>query len=388
MNITLNLIIKILIAVVTLLIIIPLVLYFVLESKIVNREGGLAESLSNSTTTLEVGKQPAELSGKIFLSLSPKSSERVVPSPYIYDIEAGQLTSSSVDTFGQSFKTYIADLNISPNGQWITFKGFKPSDVNTQRWQDWDFVNLPQINRVRLSSEVSVSTVSQAIQNNSEKLTDIAVVRKHSSSVNNKGEILMVSVDNVDNVDLQSLNNLAIGVEDFTIRHISPNNEIKILTKGSSPRWITDDSFVFFKNGGLYLYSMETGKESVMLPFTYEDSEGLFNDVKMNVSDDGRFIAISMSKKKIVLVLGVDLVDGQPVLSNFFKELPVSGFWPTFSPDGEFLVIQGVDVDNIATDPKPFLSFWRTSDFTELTDRRINLDDYRQDYMFVDDWIK
>lgn len=372
-----NSIISIVIALVILLVIVPVGAYFIFTNQnAIWNSPSESTSLDDSEVTENQINEPAKLSGKMFLSLSPKNSPREAPISYVFDIEKQELSPSDMDTFGDSFKTYIADLDISPNGQWAAFKGFKPSEA-----AQYNPVTSPQIHRVRLDSPTSISDIAKAISSNSQKLTNISVSRKHSSSVNNKGEILMISVDSGDIENIQP-------VENFTIRHISSNNDIKILTNGFLPRWITDTNFVFFKNDGLYTYSLTNNVERLLLAFKFNDGEGLFNDVKMSVSDDTRFIAISIPKRNILTVLGVDMVDGEPTLNSFLKELPISGFWPTFSPDGEFLAIQGVNADTFETDPKPFLSFWRTSDFVELEDLRVDLDDYRQAYMFIDDWIK
>lgn len=382
MNITLNSIIKILVVIVILLVVIPIALYFALGSKLATKNDNFSDLSQNATSTLE-GQQnviPAELSGKIFLSLLPKDSDRTaLPFSYVYDVKTKELKLSDLDLFDQSLRTYVSDLSFSPNGEWVGFKGIKPNDVETNRWQDWDYSIYPQMYRYRLAPGTDISDELGNIRTNSEKLTDLVANRKQLSSINNNGGILMVSVDSSDDTAVQP-------VENYTIRYVDPNKQVSILTKGFAPTWINEDYFIFLKKDGLYTYSIRDSKENLMVGVT-ADGVGFSSNVKMNASNDGRFVAVPVPSKNITMIIGIDVIDKKPVTTGFLKEISVGGFWPTFSPDGEFLVIQGVDVDNIATDPKPFLSFWRTSDFTEI-EARVSLDDYLQDYMFIDDWIK
>lgn len=319
-------------------------------------------------------------SGKILLSLLPKNSERLIPVSYIYDVDSGKLSQSDLDLFDADLRTYTGDFRFSPNGQWAAFKGFKSSDVSSDNWKDWDPSKFVQFYRspVTLNAMDPISDRFEEIKNNSIKLTDMVANSKQLASINDRGEMLIVSVDNSSTTGGHL-------VDAFTIRHIGQNGEAKVLTNGFNPQWVSNESFVFLKRDGLYAYSVVTNTESLL--WEIPSNDGLSNEIKMSTSNDGRYVAISIAYLRKVFVLGLFHDDSNIVANGEYHELPITGFWPTFSPDDEFLVIQGVDANNIASDPKPFLNIWRTRDFSRVN-INVDLNDFQQPYMFVDDWIQ
>lgn len=380
MNISLLAIRNIILAVVVLIAVIVFIIFFFPKTDLV--QNIFPKLIQNNTEQPSSQSQnQAKPTGKIVLSLVSKDSERMIPSPYIYDVEANTLTLADLDVFNGSLRTYVSDLKLSPNGAWAAFKGFKPSDVPSENWQDWTYSIYPQIHRSSLISANlnSATDKLRELRDVSTKLTNITSDHKQLSSINNLGSILFTTANSGEgSAEIQS-------AENFTINHITSDGTVAELTKGFAPKWVNDDYFIFLKNDGVYSYSINYKTEKLVYTLNMGE-DPVKSNFKLNVSKDGRFVAIPFPGLGRTFILGLQHVP-EPTLNGMEMYVEIDGFWPTFSPDGEFLVVQGVDAKNITNDPKPYLNIWRTSDLSKV-DINVDLDAYRQEAMFIDDWIQ
>ncbi|MEX0917328.1 MAG: hypothetical protein WDZ90_02300 [Candidatus Paceibacterota bacterium] len=154
------------------------------------------------------------------------------------------------------------------------------------------------------------------------------------------------------------------------------------LTQGSYPTWSPQgDALLVLKNDGLHMAFL--GEEDTYLLWQIENGEAK-TGMQFSVSPDGSKVVIPDIGNEEVTILNVDSwITGE---MSFDRKLEVAAFWPVFSPDGRYIAMETVEVDEEGNVSGQVLSIYdlKKNELTELFD----LTRYYQDAMWIDGWAK
>jgi hypothetical protein len=242
--------------------------------------------------------------------------------------------------------------------------------------------------RSLFTSDVTGATTLQDLLTSARSADKLAItnfVSGRAGAINDNGDVTY-SVKN----SPYSTTDLA-DAEDYEVVLVQ-NNELQKVDQGLKPKWLDNDHFVYLKNDGVYLNTVHRTDEPAIKIINIDTSElKVKENVGINVSRDGKYLAlidIDGSSLDVYEIMNLDKV------VNAEKKITlkdVHGFWPVFSPDGDYLAFQSVDIENIDTDPKPKVVFYsldyENKSATKL-EEEIDLDNYYQDYMYIDGWIE
>ncbi len=151
------------------------------------------------------------------------------------------------------------------------------------------------------------------------------------------------------------------------------------ISKGIYPKWSPDGKkLLILKNDGLYVYN-DNGKGNSNRVWEVVNGKAKFS-MKIDVSVDGKMIAWSNAKDGVVVIIKVKSWD--PFEGSIYRVFKTSSFWPTFSTDGQFIVVQEINYNMKDTNPRLVIYNIETMERETVLD----LSDYKQDFMFVSDW--
>lgn len=380
--ISFNTIIKLVSTVITLIVVAGVLFFLYINSPITNvTQEKVVESVANQATLEDENKfhfEVGPITGKIFMALAPKSSERISTLPFFYDSVTKQIVDTELDNYGDDNWGSTKDVIFSPDGNWAAFYGITANDAQIM---GWDLIKSGQVYVSKLSSSGSIDKNKlNEIKGNAKKVSNVVGPRKQLFSINNEGEALMVSANNDEPIQL---------MENHTIRHITSTGVVTEVAKGNYPRWVNDDIFVFVKNDGVYAFSMENNIETLLLE--HGGSFDISSNTMMNVSKDGKWLAISFPDAGRVEIYTLDLSN---VGAVYYGGLNASGFWPVFSPDSKTLALQEVDWSHFENTESwqdvetsnQALTFWHVQGLFRL-EKVVSLNAYRQPYIFISDWV-
>ena len=333
------------------------------------------------------GEKDPQLGGVILLTLAPKLFESPTNLPFMFDFQRERIVDTEMDLYSENSYGRTDYLQFSPNGKWASFYGATAKDAQVGQFDPLTSLQIYRSQLIYTSDESVLTSRFTEVKERAERVTNFAGNFKRVYGVNDAGGVLVSSAE-------PDVDNSIRPMESYTIRYVSPQGEVEVLTNGNYPRWVNDEVFLYLKNDSINLYSI-TNSADVSI-FSLE-GQYLYSNSMMNISKDGELIALSLPELRKLIILNFDK---ESEVFSLSREIDASGFWPTFSPDGNYITLQEVDWDQFAglastdanawraiVEPKPELSFWRIADLSKV-DYTIDLSDYRQDYTFVTDWIK
>jgi hypothetical protein len=305
-----------------------------------------------------------KISGKILASLWSKKEEGGGVESYTYDFALDKFTKDNTPV--KEDGPISLQSSYSPGLSMKTFIG--ASDEYVSKNKDKDIVPF----QVFIGAN---DTVARMTNNNFEI--------KSLPSINNLGKILYAKKSTPKNI-----NPLNIYAEHYSIQMINELGEEVYMSSGFDPKWISDNTFIFLKDDGVYMRNIEA-KYSVNLlslqDLGLDNSQRLQINSHLTVSKDGKMFAVSNLDNKSVGIYKIENIEE----AKFSKvgTVEVTGFWPVFSPDSEYVAVQVADIANADVAPKPKLQIYKLSNLQKI-EKEIDLDEYYQDYMFINDWIK
>ncbi|MFH1979030.1 MAG: hypothetical protein ABII97_01430 [Patescibacteria group bacterium] len=157
-------------------------------------------------------------------------------------------------------------------------------------------------------------------------------------------------------------------------------NEV-FVTKGAHPLFLPDGRrLLVLKEDGLYLFDVDSMEGEIVLAL--EEGKAVLNK-QLDLSWSGKMLAWSFPRKGEMVLFKIN--SWEPFDLRMSHRINISAFWPTFSLDGRQLVVEEVDWDENKEEPeKPRLVYFDLK--TMDKDFLIDLDDYKQDFMWIDGW--
>ena len=281
-----------------------------------------------------------KLQGKIYLTLSPKNSDYT--GIYAYDIQKNKLIEIRVDKTSHIWGGEVFALNqkmVITNGTNILMNDL----IDTQR------------SRVILNDSIN-------------NFKSRPVWSKEGRYV------IYNTIEDISKEDNDS-------PEDWQIYLLNNNEEEKYLSSGAYPHITKDNMIVFLKNDGLY--AMDIFGEEVLK--IWEINNEVRTQIQFDISYDDHLGVISNPFTKSIYVLKNNqnnfLFEGEIV-----KEIKTYAFQPTFSPDDKYLAViePQVQEDGSFLNSKLVVYNMRTYEREEI----MNLNNYKQDKILINDWGK
>ncbi|MDP3725704.1 MAG: hypothetical protein Q8R36_00730 [bacterium] len=158
------------------------------------------------------------------------------------------------------------------------------------------------------------------------------------------------------------------------------------ITHGTYPFWSPDgNDLLFLRNDGLYIHDLARN-ESIKV---YSIPEGSIKiNTQLGISSDGSLLALSEPSAILVFQISSWEPFQMELTRRIYEkaEKSINNFyWPVFSPDNRYLVVQATTVDSktlARSDQRLVVYELDTFKSKILT----SLDDYGLDYTFVTDW--
>jgi|GEM_PF-3989273 len=157
------------------------------------------------------------------------------------------------------------------------------------------------------------------------------------------------------------------------------NGNEKFITKGASPIFLSDGRLLVMKENGLYIFDIENSDNKGFAIWFFGINE-MTSNMKLAVSDNGKYLALTDSFS--VSIFEIEDWKSLSMLGEA-RTIDVSGYWPVFSPDSNFMILQKVNKET-EKNPKLFMYNLQTLEKKELLD----LGDYNRLHMFVSDWVE
>jgi len=172
----------------------------------------------------------------------------------------------------------------------------------------------------------------------------------------------------------------ALPADAFSIYLTDLDGNETLLTEGAYPRWTPDGDLVYIKTDGLYMYRMDTDEEELI----WESVGGPTNiAMSFGISPDGRHIVWSSPSSKDIAFM--DVSSWSPFTSsptgNFSDIL---GYWPVFSEDSKYVVMQIAEGDIKDIRSPHALTIISINDFN--FERVLDLSGYDLNFTSVTDW--
>lgn len=169
------------------------------------------------------------------------------------------------------------------------------------------------------------------------------------------------------------------------------------VTNGAFVNFAPDSSegFLFLRSDGVYFhYFQDEGEEGVEIPvFEFESGSAAANN-HFTVSRDYSKFAIANVGEGEVVVATID--KWTPFTISEIKNYSLDGFWPVFSPDGRYLAIQEVDVEEPEVSELNIDKLGEQPTNSRLTiidlesgeqETVADLEGYVQMQTFINDWV-
>jgi hypothetical protein len=246
------------------------------------------------------------LEGKIYLSLAPIAEENSTISVYEYDFATEELKNLSEDSQG-----YMAYKN-SHDARSVAF---------TLVEEDKAVLYAALLEAESKPWKVSDDTMKLA-RDPSWSFDDTRIAFAARTEDINAGSM-----------DVESWN---VYVADAT-----EGSKPTLVTMGSSPLFLADDSILVLKKSGLFRYIEDADGTWTGIPAFYL-KDGFIGEpnMKLTVSSDGTHVAWSDVDTGLLYVFTVTLPDGsQDFRLDLAAGFESAGFWPVFSPDNRYLAL-------------------------------------------------
>lgn len=165
------------------------------------------------------------------------------------------------------------------------------------------------------------------------------------------------------------------------------NEIVHTITEASNPRWLNGtDWLLYFKEKGLYGYNLVTREEQQIYGLAGEGI--LTRHVMFDVSIDGNYLAWTngVSGELYLFSISKEVIPDITWVARILASRQVEFFWPVFSPDSQYLVVQAIDSAEEPSQRKnPRLEIY---DVPELNRQSyITLEGFDFNALFIDDWV-
>jgi len=158
----------------------------------------------------------------------------------------------------------------------------------------------------------------------------------------------------------------------------------ELVTHGSFPLFSPDGKkLLFLKSNGLYLVNIESKESSRVWSMVVQDDEPVFQAAHIGLSQDRTMLAwMKILDKKMALMR---IISWDPFGIEFVNEIDAQGFWPVFSPDGRYLAMEEVDLNEQGNEfINPRLVFYDLETFEK--EATVDLSQFDQSAMWITDW--
>jgi hypothetical protein len=180
--------------------------------------------------------------------------------------------------------------------------------------------------------------------------------------------------------------------DEWNITILDPaTNKEQIIGSGQYPLWSPDGEQVMYVNkSGLRVYDLEQGTDQ-MVPGVDLSVSGMpvIGTVMLGVSPDGRYMAWSNPSRNLIAIFEI-VTWGEEVTVREVGRIQSAiseYYWPVFSPDSEFYVVQAIDneqgVNELRTNPR----YEIRSVLDRSIIKTIDLSEFYFMEAFTDDWI-
>lgn len=315
--------------------------------------GGLAYLylfLSQEPVEPVIEQEVVEPSGKIYLSLAPLSGTQQI---YVYDVKGGQLSIMPVAD-GSNGNTPKLNSDFTEDGKMVAFSTYSGSSP--------DMLQIATMNADGTDVKLITSGDSE----------------KKAPDWSPDGTKIVYLSSTFDNLRAHKDDLWQSEIWDVVVSDLLGNSEF--ITKGTNPKFLSDSSMLVMKNDGIHLFdfSQTPYTDSLLWPMVAGTT---YEGMKFSLSSDRTKIAWSNPHEEKIYI-GELRMDPEGLSIYHTDTLPGLGFWPTFSPDGHFLVLQTIDEGEKATNPRLVLYDLTTKELKTILD----LKNYDPDRLWVNTW--
>ncbi len=162
------------------------------------------------------------------------------------------------------------------------------------------------------------------------------------------------------------------------------NGNERFITNGVNPIFSPDGkSLLVLKNSGIYIVDLQSNKEIVVAPLEKGKGKGFaLVNMQFSISLKGDMLAWTNIQKKQIYVSKI--ASWKPLKYDFTKIFDIAGFWPVFSPDGNYLALEEVDwTPPNPTNPRLVIYDIKNGFVKQLV---YNLNGHDQLSMWITDW--
>ena len=173
---------------------------------------------------------------------------------------------------------------------------------------------------------------------------------------------------------------------EVVISDIETDTVVKTIAGANQPRWSPDgQTLVVLKEDGLYAYDLDTDTETKIVEAT---AGQILSTSMIDLSADGRFLSWTTAKAGLIVMN--EITSWDPVTINEIGRISVPDteyYWPQFSPDGDYYVVQAIDkaVEGSEERLNPRFEVRATGGREVL--RTISLDAFDFNAFFTDTWV-
>lgn len=282
----------------------------------------------------------SSLSGKLYLTLSPMDKNRT--RLYKYNLSTKEL------------------LHIAPLGIFAITPAISPDTTETA------MVMYPQTGTATTTLQIFIRN---RLNGNSRQVTTSSTVSKRVPDWSPDGTKIAFTAQTASNKSFLTPNDWNVYVTDLSGKET-------LITSGSYPKWSPDGKkLILLKNDGLYLYNLASTTATAEKKL-WGGTIDLSMKIALNASRDTLAWTDASSEKMLIFSVNFTNESITPQ-----KRITTFGFWPVFSPDGKYVVVQ--EGDN-AADLNPRLTAYNlsTGDKKEILD----LQAFNPQKMFLTYW--
>lgn len=182
--------------------------------------------------------------------------------------------------------------------------------------------------------------------------------------------------------DLVPINNWEV-----VISNIKTDEVVKIIPGANQPKWSADSStLLVLKADGLHTYQVATGIEMKVIDTGTGDQ--VLATSMIDVSPDGKYLVWTTAKAGVIVMHEIESWD--PFVVKEIGRINEQGseyYWPQFSPDNKYYVVQAIDAVKEGETDRTNPRFEIRSVLSRTVLRTIPISDFDFNAYFTDTWI-